>query len=172
MVGQEAFVHTQGEPQARRDKAPEGDTEPKIGQGCGSERDASLGAVAPGDAGFSLDLVPERRSAILRTKDGTSLELSLMAWANVLADLERRVAALTGFVADPARPSFGPRPGRHGADWSVREASLLTKEYESGMAVAALALAHQRSTSAVEAQLVKLGLLTYADCQYTAPRRY
>ena len=161
-----------GEPRTRHGEAVVNTAERKKCDVDGRQRGRFPEPLAAGDLGFSLELIMERQSAIVRTKAGESLELPLAAWAAVLSELERKVAALPGLANDPEKPSFGPRPGRFGADWSAREMALLAKEYESGMAIAALALAHQRSTGAVEAQLVKLGLLSHGDCQYTPPRRY
>ena len=67
-------------------------------------------------------------------------------------------------------PSFGPRPGRFGADWSKQELDALAKAFKAGMSVAALALTHQRTTGAVEGQLVRLGLVRFADQEYSGPR--
>lgn len=97
----------------------------------------------------------------------------MAVWGEVIATLERSVAAIQQEQENgrPVGLAFGPHPGRSGADWLPREQASLTKGFKGGMAVAALALAHQRSTGAVEAQLVKLGLMAYADCQYSGPRR-
>lgn len=165
-------MHTDVEP-VYSESSGRRDSSADEGQWPRNARGGPSGSAGPGEPAFALELVAERRSAVVRSKAGTAVELTLSEWTEVLALLEQRVAALPGLAADPAKPKFGPKPGRHGADWSTRESGLLSKEFESGIAIAALALAHQRSTGAVEAQLVKLGLLAYADCQYSGPpRRY
>ena len=124
--------------------------------------------VSPADV--SLTLSADGEVAILETRSQCTIALPVAIWADVVAQLEAKVAAHGDRLDALAKPRFGPRPTRHGADWSVRELATLEAEFKAGIAVAALALAHQRSTGAVEAQLVKLGLITLAHCQYSGPR--
>jgi hypothetical protein len=119
---------------------------------------------------FRLELAADGHSARIHGAKGVSLELPVGAWVEVLEELAKKVSDRRA-ASGAGRPSFGPRPGRHGADWSPRESAALAKDYEQGATVAALALSHQRSTGAVEAQLLKLGLIAYGDCQYSGPRR-
>ena len=61
--------------------------------------------------------------------------------------------------------------GRHRRAWTTDEAERLAKGYRSGTAVAALALAHGRTTAAIEHRLVEMRLMRPVECLYGgAPR--
>ena len=61
-------------------------------------------------------------------------------------------------------------PARTGANWEAEEDAKLIASFKAGDKLEVLAARHQRSTSAVEARLVKLGLLT--DEQRTSRVRF
>ena len=56
-------------------------------------------------------------------------------------------------LAPPARANAG-RP------WSVAEEALLAQAHDAGMTIAELARAHERTTGAITARLVRLGRIT------------
>ena len=144
----------------------------EMSQGPGGSVAGALGksGFAREDVKIAIEMSGDGQSAILRAGEGRSLELPLAAWADALSSLEG-LAAAQQRRTNPDRPLYGPHPGRQGADWSARESDLLAGAYTAGKPVAALALSHQRSTRAVETQLLKLGLISYDDCQYIPPRR-
>ncbi len=129
----------------------------------------------------SAEMSRDRSTVLVRAASGESLEMPVDVWRDALVLINAIVsreeqAPLPRAEAFGHTEAFGPAPGRvgpgrHGADWSAHETSLLTKGFRSGSSVAALALAHQRTTGAVENQLVKAGAMTPAQRQFGSPRR-
>lgn len=71
----------------------------------------------------------------------------------------------------PAAEAWESARGRHRLAWTREEAEGLVNAYHRGDTVAALALAHGRTTGAIEHQLVKMEVLEPDACQYGgAPR--
>ena len=66
--------------------------------------------------------------------------------------------ALERMAAKPARPSASA-PGKAGKPWSEDEDQRLLVDFDAGTPVAALALAHERSSGAITSRLVRLGRL-------------
>ena len=137
---------------------------------CGEQPDPS--------PAFAVEISSDLRCAAVRAGNA-SLELPVSVWGEVFAIIQERVGgdqlvaatAVSAAVSSATGPTgFGPRPGRHGADWSERETAALAKAYESGVTIAALALLHQRTTGSIEAQLEKIGLVAQADRQYGGRR--
>ena len=129
------------------------------------------GTLPESDAGAATcALSADGRRVTVRGGDGQVLDLAIEAWAEVLVALDQALTTAR-MRSDPgATPRFGPRPGRFGADWSDQELATLAKGHKGGMSVAALALSHQRTTGAVEQQLVRLGLIAMRDRQYSGSR--
>ena len=128
----------------------------------------------------TVGLSADHTTIVILAAGGRLLEVPVVAWPDVVRRVDVLVAGRqpSGSAAAAALGStaFGPAPGkvgpgRHGADWSAHEAGLLADGFSRGDTVAALALAHQRTTGAVEHQLVKLGLLRPSERQFGAPRR-
>lgn len=131
---------------------------------------------APGNPPrVAAELSPDRLAILVRAAGGQSLELPVAVWRDavvVIDALLSRGVQTPQAVAGPFGPAPGRvGPGRHGADWSAHEAALLTKGFRDGSSIAALALTHQRTTGAVENQLVKLGVMRPAERQFGNPRR-
>lgn len=140
-----------------------------------TERNVTDNSVPADPPRVSAELSPDRSAILVRAASGQSLELPVAVWRDALVLID---AIMSRGVQTPLADAgpFGPAPGRvgpgrHGADWSVHEAALLTKGFRDGSSIAALALAHQRTTGAVENQLVKLGVLRPAERQFGSPRR-
>ena len=51
-------------------------------------------------------------------------------------------------------------PVRHGVPWSPDEDDRLRAAFAAGQAIAAIAAAHERKTSAITSRLIRLGLIT------------
>ena len=66
--------------------------------------------------------------------------------------------ALERMAAKPARPSAAA-PGKAGKPWSEDEDQRLLAGFDAGTPVAALALAHERSSGAITSRLERLGRL-------------
>ena len=66
--------------------------------------------------------------------------------------------ALERMVGKPARPS-AVAPGKAGKPWSEDEDQRLLAGFDAGTPVAALALAHERSSGAITSRLERLGRL-------------
>lgn len=140
-----------------------------------TERNVTENSVPDDPPCVSVKVSPDQSAILVRVAGGQSLELPVAVWRDALVLIDAIISrdAQTP-LADAGQ--FGPAPGRvgpgrHGADWSVHEAALLTKSFREGSSIAALALAHQRTTGAVENQLVKLGVLRPAERQFGSPRR-
>lgn len=125
-------------------------------------------------ASVVVQVFNESRRARVRSADGSCLELSISGWWDLLAWIEVAQAKQT-VDSDGIGHAFGPGsgrvgPGRHGADWSSQELAGLVRSFRAGETVAALALAHQRTTGAIEHKLHQLGLVRAADRQFGGPR--
>ena len=66
--------------------------------------------------------------------------------------------ALERLAGKPARPSAAA-PGKAGKPWSEDEDKRLLVGFDAGTPVAALALAHERSSGAITSRLERLGRL-------------
>jgi hypothetical protein len=66
--------------------------------------------------------------------------------------------ALEGVAAKPARQSAAA-PGKAGKPWSEDEDQRLLAGFDAGTPVAALALAHERTSGAITSRLERLGRL-------------
>jgi hypothetical protein len=110
---------------------------------------------------YAFELSADGRSAILSGPCGAALALPLEDWRTAVERIGPRVISRRrhGIAAPP----------RSHARWSEEELAALAAGYRTGQSVAALALEHNRSTYAVEAQLVRAGLIRYRDRLY-APR--
>lgn len=72
-------------------------------------------------------------------------------------DAVRALFTATNLLKAPAeRVTKSPSAG---SPWSAEEDERLTREFDSGMTLAQIALAHGRSSSAISLRLVKLGRL-------------
>ena len=124
-----------------------------------------------GDAGAATcALSADGRRVTVRGSDGQALDLAIETWAEVVVALDQALTTARMRTDPGAKLPFGPRPGRFGADWSDQELATLAKGHKGGMSVAALALSHQRTTGAVEQQLVRLKLIAMRDRQYSGSR--
>lgn len=73
------------------------------------------------------------------------------------ADAVRALFTATSMLKAPSeRATKSPSAG---SPWSADEDARLTSEFDSGMTLAQIALAHGRSSSAISLRLVKLGRL-------------
>lgn len=99
--------------------------------------DPATGATLPPDH-------PAQRTDFLRV---------VCAAIDALAPARLREAATAGGSLHPAAP---PRANA-GRPWSAGEDALLAQAHEAGMTIAELARAHERTTGAITARLVKLG---------------
>ncbi len=70
----------------------------------------------------------------------------------------------------PATVTPAPRPGKSGQPWSADEDAALQAAFARGVTVLALVQSHERSLTAIEARLEKLGLL--APGQRVTRNRY
>ena len=68
----------------------------------------------------------------------------------------RRARASAG-AASGVTPAVVPSRSNAGRPWSAGEDALLAQAHEAGMTIAELARAHERTTGAITARLVKLG---------------
>lgn len=66
--------------------------------------------------------------------------------------------ALEQMAARSARPS-ATAPGKAGKPWSEEEDQRLLGSFDAGTPVAALALAHERTSGAITSRLIRLGRL-------------
>ena len=99
--------------------------------------DPATGATLPPDH-------PAQRTDFLRV---------VCAAIDALAPARLREAAMAGGALHPVAP---PRANA-GRPWSAGEDALLAQAHEAGMTIAELARAHERTTGAITARLVKLG---------------
>jgi hypothetical protein len=151
-----------------------GSTSPETAGPSLAERGVT-GNSAPGHSpGVTAVVTTDQSAIVVRAANGQSLELPVDVWRDAVALIDAILAGAPSATTSRA-PSFGPAPGRvgpgrHGADWSAHETALLTKGFQAGSSIAALALAHQRTTGAVENQLMKAGLLRPGERQFGSPR--
>lgn len=69
-------------------------------------------------------------------------------------------AAVLEERAERPRP---PVPGNIGQPWSPEEEQALLSEFEAGVPLSEIAIRHQRSLTAIEARLERLGRITAAQ---------
>jgi len=62
--------------------------------------------------------------------------------------------------AQMERNNAAGAPRRHGLSWGVEEDDRLRASFEAGDAIAAIASAHKRKISAINARLIRLGLIS------------
>jgi hypothetical protein len=139
-----------------------------------AERGVTANSVSGHSPSVTALVTTDRSAIVVRAANGQSLELPMEAWRDAVALIDAILAGGQS-VAKSGAASFGPAPGRvgpgrHGADWSAHETLLLNKGFRAGSSIAALALTHQRTTGAVENQLVKAGLLRPGERQFGSPR--
>ena len=103
-----------------------------------------------GDGRYRFEVAQGGLHATLTSPNGQSLTLPMVAWDGLLD-------ALTASRKTKARVPQN-LPPRAGARWSAKEIEQLTAAYNAGATVDGLALAHNRTGMAIEAQLAAQGL--------------
>lgn len=103
-------------------------------------------------------------TALSSLMNGTDPATGTPLLADALHRPETRtvLSAATALLKDGARATRAGKFAAAGTAWSEEEDARLYREHESGMTIAQIALAHGRSSAAINLRLVKLGRIDAA----------
>lgn len=86
------------------------------------------------------------------------------------ADVLEALKVAAAVLEERAERPRAPAPGNVGQPWSIEEEQVLLSEFAAGVPLAEIATRHQRTLTAIEARLERLGKIT--EGQRVTKNRY